>query len=58
MTQSVFYIQLLNGAQYGLLLFMLSAGLTLIFGIMNIVNLAHGSFYMLQGCSTLAGWFH
>jgi len=47
MTQSVFYIQLLNGAQYGLLLFMLSAGLTLIFGIMNIVNLAHGSFYML-----------
>ena len=47
MTQSVFYIQLLNGAQYGLLLFMLSAGLTLIFGIMNIVNLAHGIFYML-----------
>jgi len=47
MTQSVFYIQLLNGAQYGLLLFMLSAGLTLIFGIMNIVNLAHGSFYMV-----------
>jgi len=43
----VFYIQLLNGAQYGLLLFMLSAGLTLIFGIMNIFNLAHGSFYML-----------
>ena len=33
--------------QYGLLLFMLAAGLTLIFGIMGVVNLAHGSFYML-----------
>jgi branched-chain amino acid transport system permease protein len=42
-----FLIQLLNGVQYGLLLFMLAAGLTLIFGIMGIVNLAHGSFYML-----------
>ena len=40
-------IQLLNSVQYGLLLFMLAAGLTLIFGIMGIVNLAHGSFYML-----------
>jgi branched-chain amino acid transport system permease protein len=42
-----FLIQLLNGMQYGLLLFMLAAGLTLIFGIMGVVNLAHGSFYML-----------
>ncbi len=42
-----FSIQLLNGVQYGLLLFMLAAGLTLIFGIMGVVNLAHGSFYML-----------
>jgi len=42
-----FLIQLLNGLQYGLLLFMLAAGLTLIFGIMGVVNLAHGSFYML-----------
>ncbi len=40
-------IQLLNSVQYGLLLFMLAAGLTLIFGIMGVVNLAHGSFYML-----------
>jgi branched-chain amino acid transport system permease protein len=40
-------IQLLNGVQYGLLLFMLAAGLTLIFGIMGVVNLAHGSFYMI-----------
>ena len=42
-----FFIQLLNSVQYGLLLFMLAAGLTLIFGIMGVVNLAHGSFYML-----------
>jgi len=42
-----FLIQLLNGVQYGLLLFMLAAGLTLIFGIMGVVNLAHGSFYMV-----------
>lgn len=42
-----FLIQLLNSLQYGLLLFMLAAGLTLIFGIMGVVNLAHGSFYMI-----------
>ena len=42
-----FLIQVLNSVQYGLLLFMLAAGLTLIFGIMGVVNLAHGSFYML-----------
>jgi branched-chain amino acid transport system permease protein len=49
-----FLIQLLNGVQYGLLLFMLAAGLTLIFGIMGVVNLAHGSFYMLG--AYLAYW--
>jgi len=37
----------LNGLQFGLLLFLLAAGLTLVFGIMDLVNLAHGSFYML-----------
>jgi branched-chain amino acid transport system permease protein len=42
-----FLIQVLNGVQYGLLLFLCAAGLTLIFGIMGIINLAHGSFYML-----------
>ncbi len=47
-------IQLLNSVQYGLLLFMLAAGLTLIFGIMGVVNLAHGSFYMLG--AYLAYW--
>ncbi|WP_333709265.1 branched-chain amino acid ABC transporter permease [Tepidimonas ignava] len=49
-----FLIQLLNGLQYGLLLFMLAAGLTLIFGIMGVVNLAHGNFYMLG--AYLAWW--
>src|SRR5467141_2755770 len=39
--------QCLNGLQYGLLLFLLAAGLTLVFGIMDLVNLAHGSFYMV-----------
>jgi branched-chain amino acid transport system permease protein len=40
-------IQTLNSVQYGLLLFLLASGLTLIFGIMGVINLAHGSFYML-----------
>ena len=45
---NMFYlIQLLNAVQYGLLLFLLSSGLTLIFGIMGVINLAHGSFYMV-----------
>jgi branched-chain amino acid transport system permease protein len=42
-----FLIQLLNGVQYGLLLFLVSSGLTLVFGIMGIINIAHGSFYMI-----------
>jgi branched-chain amino acid transport system permease protein len=42
-----FIEQCLNGVQLGMLLFLLAAGLTLIFGIMDLVNLAHGSFYML-----------
>ncbi len=42
-----FLIQLLNGVQYGLLLFLVSSGLTLVFGIMGIINVAHGSFYMI-----------
>jgi branched-chain amino acid transport system permease protein len=52
----MFYlIQLLNAVQYGLLLFLLSSGLTLIFGIMGVINLAHGSFYMVG--AYLAFWF-
>jgi branched-chain amino acid transport system permease protein len=42
-----FFEQFLNGIQLGMLLFLLAAGLTLIFGIMDLVNLAHGSLYML-----------
>ena len=40
-------IQGLNGIVYGLLIFLLAAGLTLIFGMMDVINLAHGSFYMV-----------
>ena len=42
-----FIEQCLNGMQLGMLLFLLAAGLTLIFGIMDLVNLAHGSLYMI-----------
>jgi len=44
---ATFLIQLLNSVQYGLLLFLIASGLTLVFGIMGIINIAHGSFYML-----------
>jgi branched-chain amino acid transport system permease protein len=43
----VFVAQLLNGLVYGVLLFLIAAGLSLIFGLMNVVSLAHGSFFML-----------
>ena len=42
-----FLAQLLNGLQYGLLLFLISSGLTLIFGVLGVINLAHGSLYMI-----------
>jgi branched-chain amino acid transport system permease protein len=47
MTTSLFFAQLLNGLQLGVLLFLMSAGLTLVLGIMNFVNLAHGSLFMM-----------
>lgn len=55
MDWSLFIAQLLNGLQLGLLLFLLAAGLSLIFGVMDFLNLAHGSFYMLGAlvCATL-----
>ncbi len=44
---ATFLVQCLNSLQYGLLLFLVASGLTLIFGIMGVINLAHGSFYMI-----------
>ncbi len=46
MTSILVFEQLLNGLQFGLMLFLIAAGLTLVFGIMDIMNLAHGSLYM------------
>ena len=57
--------QVLNGVQLGIMLFLMAAGLTLIFGIMDFVNLIHGSLYMLGGffgaksiawLTALTGW--
>jgi len=47
MDLATFLVQCLNALQYGLLLFLVASGLTLIFGIMGVINLAHGSFYMI-----------
>lgn len=47
MTGSLLLAQLLNGFQLGVLLFLLSAGLTLVLGIMHVINLAHGSLFMM-----------
>ena len=54
-----FFIQAMNGIQYGLLLFLVASGLTLIFGIMGVINIAHGSFYMVGAylAWSLMGWF-
>ncbi|MBS0303883.1 MAG: branched-chain amino acid ABC transporter permease [Proteobacteria bacterium] len=67
MDAATFLIQCLNALQYGLLLFLVASGLTLIFGIMGVINLAHGSFYMIGAymayalvpwvASTLGGGF-
>ncbi|MBC7468041.1 MAG: branched-chain amino acid ABC transporter permease [Ramlibacter sp.] len=47
MDLALLLIQTLNAVQYGLLLFLVASGLTLIFGVMGVINLAHGSFYMM-----------
>jgi len=49
--------QLLNGLQFGVMLFLMAAGLTLIFGVMGLINLAHGSLYMVGAfaCAAVAG---
>jgi branched-chain amino acid transport system permease protein len=54
MDLQTFAVQLLNGVQYGLVLFLVASGLTLIFGILGVINLAHGAFYMLG--AYLAYW--
>jgi branched-chain amino acid transport system permease protein len=51
---SYFLIQTLNGIQYGFLLFLVASGLTLVFGIMGVINLAHGAFYMV---GAYFGWY-
>jgi branched-chain amino acid transport system permease protein len=56
MSATLVFAQLLNGLQFGVLLFLLAAGLTLVFGIMSFVNLAHGSLYMM-GAYFAAGAF-
>ncbi|WP_395692855.1 branched-chain amino acid ABC transporter permease, partial [Piscinibacter sp.] len=59
MDLATFLVQCLNAVQYGLLLFLVASGLTLIFGIMGVINLAHGSFYMIGAylAFVLAPWF-
>lgn len=47
MTFSLLFEQLLNGLQFGTMLFLMASGLTLVFGVMGLINLAHGSFYMV-----------
>jgi branched-chain amino acid transport system permease protein len=54
MPLTLVFEQLLNGLQYGVMLFLMAAGLTLVFGIMNFINLAHGSLYMVGAYLALA----
>ena len=58
MTNALLLTQLLNGFQLGVLLFLLSAGLTLVLGIMRVINLAHGALFMLGAymAATVYGW--
>ncbi len=59
MSSAFLFEQLLNGVQLGVMLFLMAAGLTLVFGIMDMINLAHGSFYMVGAylTATFAGMF-
>lgn len=58
MTAALLFTQLLNGFQLGVLLFLLSSGLTLVLGIMHVINLAHGSLFMMGAymAATVYGW--
>lgn len=55
MTFGLFIEQLFNGVQFGLMLFLMAVGVTLVFGIMRVINLAHGSLFMLGGYFLMAG---
>jgi branched-chain amino acid transport system permease protein len=57
MTLALMLEQMLNGVQFGLMLFLMSAGLTLVFGVMGLINLAHGSLYMIGAflCAAVSG---
>ncbi len=57
MTTTLIFEQLLNGLQFSMMLFLMSAGLTLIFGVMGLINLAHGVLYMVGAfaCALIAG---
>ncbi len=59
MSVALFAEQLLNGVQFGLMLFLMAAGLTLVFGVMGLINLAHGSLYMIGAfvCAAAAAAF-
>ena len=54
MNAEFWLIQTFNGVSYGALLFLLASGLTLIFGVMRIVNLAHGAYFLLGGYVALS----
>ena len=58
MTVQLLLVQALNGLQFGVLLFLVAAGLTLVFGVMDVINLAHGVQYMLGAYlgASLAAW--
>ena len=58
MTVSLIVEQTLNGLQFGVMLFLMAAGLTLVFGVMGLINLAHGSLYMIGAfaCAFIASW--
>ena len=58
MTLILFIEQVLNGLQFGVMLFLMAAGLTLVFGVMGLINLAHGSLYMVGAfaAAAVAGW--
>ena len=54
MTLALLLEQLFNGVQFGLMLFLMAVGVTLVFGIMRVINLAHGALFMLGGYFLMA----